>query len=85
MLLQLHLGCGKRYIPGFVHIDVDDFPHLDHRCGIDKLPMFEDDTVDLIYCSDALTYVDRQQALGVLAEVACSEAGRRPAAGGARF
>jgi ubiquinone/menaquinone biosynthesis C-methylase UbiE len=68
MPLQLHLGCGKRYIPGFVHIDLDDFPHIDHRCGIDKLPMFADETVDFIYCSHALTYFDRQQALEVLAE-----------------
>jgi SAM-dependent methyltransferase len=66
--LQVHLGCGKRYIPGFVHIDLDDFPHIDHRCGIDKLPMFGDGKVDLIYCSHAFTYIDRVRAIEVLSE-----------------
>jgi ubiquinone/menaquinone biosynthesis C-methylase UbiE len=66
--LQLHLGCGKRYIPGFVHVDVDDFPHIDYRASIDRLPMFESDTVDLIYCCHAFTYFDRLQASEVLAE-----------------
>ena len=66
--LQLHLGCGKRFIPGFVHIDLDDFPHVDYRSSIDRLPMFGDETVDLIYCSHALPYFDRLQALEVLKE-----------------
>jgi ubiquinone/menaquinone biosynthesis C-methylase UbiE len=68
MSVQLHLGCGKRYIPGFVHIDLDDFPHLDYRSRIDKLPMFGDETVDLIYCCHAFPYFDRVQAVEVLAE-----------------
>ncbi len=66
--LRLHLGCGKRYIPGFVHIDLDDFPHIDYRSGIDKLPMFANEAADLIYCSHAFEYFDRVQAPDVLAE-----------------
>lgn len=68
MPLQLHLGCGKRYIPGFVHIDLDDQPHIDYRSRIDRLPMFGDETVDLIYCCHALEYFDRMQALDVVRE-----------------
>jgi len=68
MSLQLHLGCGKRCIPGFVHVDLDDFPHIDYRSPIDSLPMFGDDTVDLIYCCHALQYFDRVQTPGVLRE-----------------
>ena len=67
-LLQLHLGCGKRHIPGFVHIDLDDFPHIDYRQAIDALPMFEDECVDLIYCCGALQYFDRAQAFAALME-----------------
>ena len=66
--MQLHLGCGKRYIPGFVHVDLDDFPHIDYRSSIDKLPMFGNETVDLIYCCHAFPYFDRVQALEVLGE-----------------
>ncbi|MBI5912308.1 MAG: methyltransferase domain-containing protein [Betaproteobacteria bacterium] len=68
MTVQLHLGCGKRYIPGFIHIDLDDFPHIDHRSRIDRLPMFPDETADLIYCCHGLEYFDRIEAPEVLRE-----------------
>lgn len=66
--MKLNLGCWKRNIPGFIHIDQADFPHIDYKTSIDKLPMFEDNTIDLIYCSHALEYFDRQQAKEVLKE-----------------
>lgn len=68
MPIQLHLGCGKRHIPGFVHIDLDDYPHIDHRNRIDSLPMFRDGSVDLVYCSHGLEYFDRFQARAALEE-----------------
>lgn len=68
MLVQLHLGCGERHIPGFIHVDLNDFKHVDYRSGIDRLPMFADGAADLIYCSHAFEYFDRLQAPGVLAE-----------------
>lgn len=68
MPVRLHLGCGKRHIPGFIHIDIDDFPHLEHRSRIDRLPMFEDGSADLIYCCHGLEYFDRIQVPEVLAE-----------------
>lgn len=66
--LRLHLGCGKRVIPGFVNIDIADFKHIHHKTSIDKLDMIEDDSVDLIYCSHAFEYFDRQEAVKVLDE-----------------
>ena len=35
--MKLHLGCGKRNIPGFVHIDAVDYPHVDHVSTIDNM------------------------------------------------
>ncbi len=67
-MLKIHLGCGSRYIPDFVHVDLDDHPHIDHRHSIDQLPMFEDDSADLIYSSHALEYFGRIEARAVLAE-----------------
>jgi len=67
-MIKLHLGCGARYIPSFIHIDFADFPHIDYKCNINDLSMFNDNTVDLIYCSHALEYFDRQKALQVLKE-----------------
>jgi predicted SAM-dependent methyltransferase len=66
--IKLHLGCGKIYIPGFIHIDLADYPHIDYKRDISDLPMFEDNSVDLIYCCHALEYFDRQEAQNVLKE-----------------
>lgn len=66
--VQLYLGSGKRNIPGFIHIDMDDYPHLDYRHNIADLPMFSDDTVDLIYTSHSFEYFDRQEGEKVLKE-----------------
>lgn len=66
--LKLHLGCGKRYLPGFIHVDLDDFPFIDYRHGIDKLPMFKDNSADEIYACHAFEYFDRPTAMKVLKE-----------------
>ena len=66
--IKLHLGCGKRYIPGFVHIDLDGYPHIDYKSDISNLSMFEDNSVDLIYSSAALQYFDCDEIHQVLKE-----------------
>jgi len=59
--LKLHLGCGKRFIPGFIHIDRKKFDHVDHIQCIELLPQFADDSVDLIYASHALAYMKKPE------------------------
>ena len=66
--VRLNLGCGKRYIPGFIHIDLDDFPHIDYKSDVSDLSMFGDNSVDLIYSSHTLEYFDRVDVLNVLKE-----------------
>jgi predicted SAM-dependent methyltransferase len=66
--LRLHLGCGRRYIPGFVHVDLADFPFIDYQHDITTLPMFGGETADLIYACHAFEYFDRVQAPAVLEE-----------------
>ncbi len=66
--LRLHLGCGKRYIPGFVHVDLDDFEHIDVKSDIRDLSMFDSDSADLIYSCHALEYFDRVEVVEVLKE-----------------
>jgi predicted SAM-dependent methyltransferase len=65
---KLHLGCWHRHIPGFTHIDLFDLPHIDHVASIDSLPFINDQSIDLIYCSHALEYFDRQESIDVLSE-----------------
>lgn len=66
--IKAHLGCWHRFIPGFVHVDLYDMPHIDHKSSIDTLPFFADGTVELIYCSHALGYFDRAHSQIVLKE-----------------
>jgi predicted SAM-dependent methyltransferase len=67
-MTKLHLGCGKRILDGWVHIDTSDYDHIDFNQSISDLSMFSDNTVEIIYCSHALEYFDRDQAFNVLKE-----------------
>ena len=66
--MKLHLGCDKRFIPGFVHIDLADYPHIDHRHDVRSLPMIADASADLVYACHILEYFDRVEVQAVLAE-----------------
>ena len=67
-LLKLHVGCGKRFIPGFVHIDQVRFPHVDHVQDIRRLPNFADRTASLIYACQVIEYFDREEVIDVLTD-----------------
>lgn len=67
-MLKLHLGCGKRDIPGFTNVDICDLPHIHYRQNADDLSMFPDESVELIYASHLLEYFDRTEARDVLKE-----------------
>ncbi|KKQ94559.1 hypothetical protein A2865_04685 [Candidatus Woesebacteria bacterium RIFCSPHIGHO2_01_FULL_39_17] len=66
--MKLHLGCGHIILPGFIHIDIDDHPHLDYRQDASDLSIFDDNSVEVIYASHVLAYFDREQVKEVLAE-----------------
>ncbi len=66
--LKLNLGCWKRDIPGFTNVDICDMPHIHYKHGVDTLPMFKDNSADLIYASHVFEYFDRQKGAEVLKE-----------------
>ena len=66
--MKLHLGCGKRYIPGFIHIDAVDFTHIDHVATIDNLSFITDNSIDTIYNCHVLEHFKRRDIERVLAE-----------------
>lgn len=66
--MKLHLGCGKRFIDGFVHIDAVDYPHIDHVATIDNLSFIQDNTVDLIYSCHVIEHFKRKDLPRVLKE-----------------
>lgn len=66
--MKLHLGCGKRFIPGYVHIDAVDYQHIDHITTIDNLSFIGDDSVDVIYNCHVLEHFKRRDVSRVLKE-----------------
>ena len=66
--MKLHLGCGKRFIPGYVHIDAVDFPHIDHVSSIDRLSFIGDNSIDVIYNCHVLEHFKRRDVSRVLQE-----------------
>jgi len=66
--MKLHLGCGQRYLEGYIHIDIDDFEHIDYKASVDNLNMIENETCDLIYASHVLEYFDLEYVDDVLIE-----------------
>jgi predicted SAM-dependent methyltransferase len=66
--MKLHLGCGKRHIPGFVHVDAIAFPHVDHVRDVTELSCFGTDSCDLIYACHILEHFPRERVGHVLKE-----------------
>ena len=66
--MKIHLGCGKRFIPGFVHVDSVSFPHVDHVADIRRLHMLSDASADLLYACQVIEYFDREEVGTVLKE-----------------
>ena len=63
MTIKINMGCGKRnFGKEWIHIDLADFPHIDHQDIFD----FPYDNVDLIYASHLIEYFDRQEVLNLL-------------------
>lgn len=66
--MKLHLGCGKRHIPGYIHIDAVDYPHIDHVATIDNLSFIADNSVEAIYTCHVLEHFKRRDVVRVLRE-----------------
>lgn len=67
-MTKLHLGCGKIDFPGFINVDLADFPHIQHKRAVDDLSPFENESVDLIYASHVFEYFSPAEVPAVLAE-----------------
>jgi ubiquinone/menaquinone biosynthesis C-methylase UbiE len=66
--MKLHLGCGKKYLEGYVHVDVVNYPHIDYLCSIDDLRIFKDNSIELIYNCHVLEHFSRCKVPEVLQE-----------------
>ena len=66
--MKLHLGCGKRFIPGFYHIDALPYPHVDKVGSVDDLQGIRSDSINLIYACHVLEHFPRNSAKRVIKE-----------------
>lgn len=66
--MKLHLGSGWRYLPGWKHLDITSYPHVDYIGSVDDLSRFESDSIEAIYASHLLEYFSQEEALQVLKE-----------------
>ena len=65
---KLHLGCGKIYIPNFIHVDINKYKHIDYVADIKKMKMFKNNSLDLIYACHVIEYFDDKEIEKVLKE-----------------
>lgn len=66
--VKLHLGCGKRYIEGWTHVDAIQYDHIDFVAPIDNLHFISSNSVELIYASHVLEHFHRPAVQNVLME-----------------
>lgn len=69
--LKLHLGCGRRKLPDFVHVDARDDVGADVVADITSLhktQTYERNSVDLIYACHVLEHIPRPQLHDTLEE-----------------
>jgi predicted SAM-dependent methyltransferase len=66
--LKLHLGCGERYLPGFLHVDSRKLDHIDVVADIQDLSAFPDNSADMIYHVAVLEHIGRYDTVSTLAE-----------------
>jgi len=59
-LTCLHLGCGKKRIPGYINVDIQNFENVDICADIKNLP-FENNSIDEIYSCAAIEHFGRLQ------------------------
>ena len=60
--MKLHLGCGDKYIPGFVNIDVQKSEAVDVVSDVMKLP-YKENSIDLIYSCSMLEHFGKNNNL----------------------
>lgn len=66
--ILVHLGCGDFDDSRYVNVDLYDRSHVHYKCNIEKLTMFENDSVDLIYACHCLEHISHRKTEIVLTE-----------------
>lgn len=65
---KVHLGCGKKHLPGWFHVDALEFDHVDHVGRVEDLSFIPDGSVSLIYACHVLEHFGRKTYMDPLRE-----------------
>lgn len=65
--MKIHLGCGKRRLPGFVHIDPDEATKPAYVGSAEHIPV-DDNVASLLYFSHGLEHVRKRDVPAAVAE-----------------
>jgi predicted SAM-dependent methyltransferase len=60
-MLKLHIGCGKRKIPGFINLDILGRPEVDIVDNARTLEKIKNSSCDIIYASHVLEHFGRYE------------------------
>jgi SAM-dependent methyltransferase len=66
--MKLHIGAGERYLPGYLHVDIIERPHIDHVADVRDLSFLQSGTAREIYARHVLEHFKRGEAEDVLRE-----------------
>ena len=66
--VQLNLGCWTDIRPGFVNIDIQDYPGVNRVQDATSLSEWSSNTVDFIVAQHLLEYIPRKQMIPALTE-----------------
>lgn len=66
--VRLHLGCGPVDQKGFINVDAIGFPHVHHLSPVYPLPMFGNESVDMVYVCHCLEHLDIEEVSRALKE-----------------
>lgn len=66
--MKLHLGCGKKYLSGYIHVDIIKYPNVDIQADIRNLDSIPNNSVDEIYACHVLEHFNRKEIIQVLTE-----------------
>lgn len=58
-MIKLNLGCGKKFLDGYVNVDIKKMKGVDVVCNLSKIPYpFKDNYVDGIFIDNALEHLE---------------------------
>ncbi len=69
MTIKLNLGCGRRYLEGYINIDIQERIHSDLVCDITEGIPFNDNTIDEVRAHDFLEHIPLGKTIFVISEI----------------